>query len=173
MYQATGYLTFESEIDIDMDALQLHLLINHYPMILTIIGTILLLIGYWRNSDSAKRFSLWIFFIVALICVAVFGSGEVAGHNGGTLVSSTGVLLRQHQEAARLAFLLVGCTGISAAFGLIMMYRKSGLARWVMLAVLVLSLVSSVIVTRTTLMGRQIKSAATVDANNANTDPEK
>lgn len=140
-----------------MDASQFHTLINHFPMIVTIIGVIMLIIGYWKKSDKLKRISLWVFFVIALISVAVFGSGEVAGNTSGSLNEPSGDLIRVHQQAARLTFLLIGATGLTAVFALIMIYRRSPIARWLVLLVLALSLAGSVLVTRTTLKGRQIK----------------
>ncbi|MBK8467531.1 MAG: hypothetical protein IPL32_17080 [Chloracidobacterium sp.] len=155
-----------------MDALQFHQLINHYPMIVTIIGMLLLILGYWRRNDKIKRKSLWIFFVIALVSVAVFGSGEAAGRDSGILVGSTGDLVRQHQEAARVTFLFIEGMGLTAVFGLIMLYRKSESARWFILLALVLSVAGSVVVTRTTLMGRHIKSGGSA-VTNGNTSNSK
>ena len=143
-----------------MDAFKLHLLLNHYPMIGTIAGLIVLLLGLWRKSIKLKRISLWVFFAAALVSVAVIASGEIAGRGDGILAGSTGELVRQHQESARLTFVLIGSNGIAAVFGLIMLYRGSFLAAWFILAVLILSLTASVLVTRTTLQGRNIKYGA-------------
>lgn len=143
-----------------MDAFKLHLLLNHYPMIGTIVGLILLLLGYWRKSIKLKRVSLWIFFIAALVSVAVITSGEIAGRGDGILSGPTGELVRQHQEAARFTFIVIGSNGLAAIFGLIMMSRPSYLGAWFVNAVLILSLAASVLVTRTTLQGRNIKYGA-------------
>lgn len=148
-----------------MEASQFHTLINHYPMVLSMIGVILLVVGLWRKSDKLKRISLWMFFVIALISTAVFGSGEVAGKNSGLLAAPSGELIRNHQQAARLTFLLIGATGLTSVFGLILLHRKSPLARLVVPTVLVLSIAGSVIVTQTTLKGRKIKFGISAAAN--------
>ena len=155
-----------------MEASQFHLLINHYPMIVSFIGAILLLIGVWRKNDRVNRISLWLFFAEALLSVAVFWSGEVAGRNSGMLADPAGNLLRQHQEAARLTFLLIGSTGLTSVFGLIMLYRRSYLARLIVPLVLVLSIVGTAFVTYTTIKGRQIKFGNTSVINSTSTNSQ-
>jgi len=141
-----------------MDADKLHILLNHYPMIGTLIGVPLLMIGLWRKSDQVKRFSLWIFLVVALLTFAVYASGEITG-SGAMNVPVIGELVKQHKENAIIAFAVIEATGLAALIGLVLWHRRPQAARLVVLIVLVLSLVSAVIVTRTTLKGRQIKSA--------------
>ncbi len=139
-----------------MDAYKLHLLLNHYPMFGIIIGILLLLLGLWRKSDKVKRISLWIFLVSAVLTFPVYVSGEI---NGSRMTDGIfGDLIKQHKNSALIAFGLIEVMGIAALIGLILLYRRPQQAKWMVLMVLVLSLASSVIITRTTLMGRNIKS---------------
>jgi uncharacterized membrane protein len=138
-----------------MDAYKLHLLLNHYPMFGIIVGILLLLLGLWRKSDKVKRISLWIFLVSAVLTFPVYVSGEITG--SGMTEGIFGDLIKQHKNSALIAFGLIEATGIAALIGLILLYRRPQQAKWMVLMVLVLSLASSVIITRTTLMGRNIK----------------
>lgn len=138
-----------------MDADRLHLLLNYYPMIGSIIGTLLLIIGLWRKSDKAKRISLWIFLAVAMLAFPVYVSGEI---NGKEMLSGMfGDAIKQHQAAGQTAFMLIEVAGIGALIGLILSYRKPEYARWFVILVLLLSTVSVFFVTKATLAGRSIK----------------
>lgn len=148
-----------------MDAYQLHLTLNYYPMIGTVIGLILLVIGYLRRNDKLKRMSLWAFCVVALISMAVVASGEATGRDSMTLAGAAGDLVRNHQATARLTFVLMGANGITAAFGLLMLSRRSPKARWFVFGVLLIALATAVFVTKTTLEGRRIKSGSLPSTN--------
>ncbi|HMS44089.1 MAG TPA: hypothetical protein PKE69_27935 [Pyrinomonadaceae bacterium] len=138
-----------------MDAYKLHLLLNHYPMFGIIVGILLLLLGLWRKSEKVKRISLWIFLVSAVLTFPVYVSGEIAG--SGMTDGIFGDLIKQHKQSALIAFGLIEATGIAALIGLILLYRRSQQAKLMVLMVLVLSLASSVFITKTTLMGRNIK----------------
>jgi uncharacterized membrane protein len=156
-----------------MDALQVHTLLNHYPMIGSIIGMILLIIGLWRKNEKAKRVSLWIFCLVALLILPIYATGEIAGANNGMTIGTAADLIKQHRATALIAFALIEATGIAAFFGLILLSRSPSRARWTVILVLVLSIASTLIVTRTTLMGRQIKFGPAGNDNKAITSFER
>ncbi len=142
-----------------MEASQIHILINHYPMILTGVGVIVMAIGLWRKSEKAMRAAYWIFVAVMLIGTAAFASGEIAGHQNDMLTGASGEAVRTHQQASRTAFLAIGCAGLASVFGLVTSYRRSPIAKWFAVTALFISIAGSVLVTRTTLLGRQINYA--------------
>lgn len=98
--------------------------------------------------------------MVALLTFPVYVSGEITGSemSGGIF----GDLIKQHKDSALIAFGLIEATGIGALIGLILLYRRPPQAKWIIYFVLVLSLASSVIITKTTLMGRNIKKGPAV-----------
>ena len=141
-----------------MDAQQLHLMLNYYPAIGTFIGVVFLLIGFWRRSDRIKQTSLKIFFVVALLALPTFVSGEISGAAAARIHTGPHAeALNQHKETARTAFLLLEATGLAALIGLFLFRRGSNLARWCVLAVLVLSLAACGLIAYTTHLGRQVK----------------
>lgn len=150
-----------------MEASQFHTLINHYPMIFTGIGMIVMAIGLWRKNDRAMRVAYWIFVAVMLIGTAAFASGEIAGHQNDMLTGASGEAVRSHQQASRTAFLVIGCAGLASVFGLVTSYRRSPIAKWFAVTALLISIAGSVLVTRTTLLGRQIKYAGVSVAPNS------
>ena len=142
-----------------MEASQFHILINHYPMILTFVGMILIALGIWRKHDKSTRAAYWIFAAVMLIGTASFATGEIAGHQNRMLTGPAGDAVRAHQQASRLAFLSIGCAGLASVFGLVTSYRKSASTKWSAVIALIIAIAGSILVTRTTLLGRQIKFA--------------
>lgn len=142
-----------------MDAYKLHLILNYYPAIGFVIGTLMMVGGYWRRSDGLKRMALKLFLGLAVFTFPVSATGEIAGANGA-YSGMTAEGLVQHKNFARTAFLLIEATGIAAIVGLVMMRRGAGAARTGTLITLVLSVISCGVVLTTVYLGRQIKWAA-------------
>jgi uncharacterized membrane protein len=140
-----------------MDALHVHLLLNHFPVIGTIIGIALLLFGFFRKSDEIKRASLGVFFVIALLTVPVYLTGEPAEERVEKSPGVSEAIIEQHEAAALPALIAMEVTGLLAVFGLILFYKDSRLARWNVSAVLVLSLVTFGLMARAANLGGQIR----------------
>lgn len=56
----------------------LHLLLNHVPVIGTLLGLLLLLVAFGRKSEELKKVTLGLFVLIALVTVPVYLTGEPA-----------------------------------------------------------------------------------------------
>ena len=125
-----------------MNLAHVHLLLNHFPIIGTIIGLTLLVISFVGKNTDLRRASLIIFAIIALVSIPTFFSGVGAQ---GALKGEPGVsnaLIDRHEGAAILALLLTEVTGAFALVGLWQLQRSSTPSRWNLAVVLVLSLLT-------------------------------
>ena len=59
-----------------MNLAHVHLLLNHFPVIGTIIGLGLFLVSLFGKSDDLKRASLVIFLGIALLTIPTYLSGN-------------------------------------------------------------------------------------------------
>lgn len=141
-----------------MDAARVHLFLNYFPLIGTLLGIVMLVFGFWKRSDRVKRISLVVFFLTAVLAFAVYASGEVAGSGAGKLVGPVWTNIGTHKASALPAFAAIVSTGLFALIGLISMFRKSELARWNVLALLIFSLAALSLTARTTYLGARIHS---------------
>jgi hypothetical protein len=125
-----------------MNLTHLHLLLNHFPTVGTIVAIGLFLVSLIAKNDDLKRTSLGVFFVIALISLPTYVSGNAAqaAIKGKEGVSE--VLMARHQDAALLAFVFMQITGLVAWFGLWQYRRWLRLASWNLVAVLVLSAVT-------------------------------
>jgi hypothetical protein len=48
-----------------MNDAHLHLVFNHFPIIVPIVGMIILIVGFFSNSDVVKRTALGVFVLGA------------------------------------------------------------------------------------------------------------
>jgi len=113
-----------------MNFAHLHLLLNHFPIIGTMVGLGLFLISLVGKNEDLRRASLIIFPAMALLAIPTFFSGTGAQ---GAIRKTPGVseaLIERHQGAAMLALLFMEITGALSLVGLWKSQRTSRPARW-------------------------------------------
>src|SRR6202035_2488903 len=101
-----------------MDLTHIHLLLNHFPTIGTIIGGGLFLLALITNSDDLKRASLLVLLGIALISIPTYMSGNGAQQ---AIASQPGVsksLIETHEGVALEGIAFMEFTGAFAWLGL-------------------------------------------------------
>jgi uncharacterized membrane protein len=140
-----------------MDAAHIHLLLNHIPVLGTIFATPLFAYALIRRSDELKRLSLVILFLTALITIPVYLSGEPAEEILENLSGISKPIVEQHEDSAKLSLAFVMLTGVLALVGMVLMRGRKEFARWCVLAALLSSAISAVLMARTANLGGQIR----------------
>jgi hypothetical protein len=126
-----------------MDFPHLHLLLNHFPVIGTIVGVALFFVS--------RRSSLMVLVAMALLTIPAFMTG-VGAHE--KIVNDAGIsnaLIQRHEGAAELAVWFMEITG---ALAVIALWRP---ARWNTPAILVCSLLTVGFMARTGNTGGEIR----------------
>lgn len=126
----------------NVNFVHLHLLLNHFPTIGTIVGLGLLLLAIAKKSEDLTRASFAVFFAIALISLPTYMTGYPAEKALENLPGVSPAMILTHQSAALLALGLMAITGIVAWFGLWQARRPSHRARWYAPAVLLLAIVT-------------------------------
>ncbi len=85
-----------------MNAAHFHLLVNHFPVILPIVGSLVLLIGLLIKSEAVKRTGFLIFILGSISSIVAMTSGEGAEEVVENLVGVTENYIEAHEEAAEL-----------------------------------------------------------------------
>ena len=139
-----------------MDATKVHIFLNYIPLTGTVIGIVMLVIGVWKKSDRFTRTGLALFILTALLTLAVYSTGEIAGKGSDQMVGQLWSNIREHRASALPTFAVVELTGILGLIGLVKMLRGGALSIWYIVVVLVLSVASLGLAARTTHFGRRI-----------------
>src|SRR5260370_10178701 len=141
-----------------MNFTHLHLLLNHFPIIVTIVGLGLFLISLAGKNGDLSGAGLIIFSVMALLAIPVFFSGTGAQGAIKKLPGVSEALIERHQGAAMLAFLFMEITGALSLAGLWKLHGTSRQARWNwnMSAVLLFSIVTVGLMARVGNTGRDI-----------------
>jgi hypothetical protein len=129
-----------------------HLLLNHLPTIGFGIGFCLYLVAYFGKNEPLKKTSITLLFLIALIALPTYMSGNAAERALCPADPSTGEracppdvsenAIRAHEDGALFAFMLMELTGFFAWLALWQLRRKAQIASWNWNAILVLSLAS-------------------------------
>jgi hypothetical protein len=137
----------------------LHLLLNHFPIIGTIVGLALFLISTNGKNEDLRRASLIIFAAMALLAIPTFFSGNGAQGAIKKLPGVSEALIERHQGAAMLALLFMEITG---AFSLAALWKSQGTSRpakwnWSLSAVLLFSAITVGLMARVGTTGGDIR----------------
>ncbi|MFN4254831.1 MAG: T9SS type A sorting domain-containing protein [Saprospiraceae bacterium] len=95
-----------------MDSTHLHLILNDFPIIGTIVGTGIMAYGYFTQSEATKKAALWTWAVMALIAIPVFLTGEPAEESVEGLAGVSEAIIEQHEEAAELAIWVMEALGL-------------------------------------------------------------
>lgn len=124
-----------------MNDAQLHLALNHFPILGTLFGTVLLGIGVFGKNKSLLDTGLIILFLMALITIPVYLSGEGAEE----IVEELGVdhdTIHAHEEIAESAVWFMDGLGLLALVSFFFTRRAlNGPARILTIVTFVLGIV--------------------------------
>ena len=159
-----------------MDPVHLHLFLNHFPVICSILSVPLFLYAYWRKSDELKQLALLVLIFAAVVTIPVYLSGEPTEDAVEKLAGVSHDLIEQHEDAAYFAMISMMITGVISLIGFIlMMAKKTAAAKFLVLVALLLAVGSAGLMARTSNLGGQIRNSEirTGDAATQPTEKQK
>jgi uncharacterized membrane protein len=140
-----------------MNVTHIHLLLNHFPTIGFGIAFGLFLLSLVRKSAELKQASLVIFFVIAVIAIPTYITGNYAQ---GALGESEGISearVNEHESSALIAFAAMELTGFVAWLALWQSRIIKRIANWCIAPVLVLSVLTFVLMLNTANLGSEIR----------------
>jgi len=108
------------------DLAHLHLLINHFPTIGTILALGLLLLAFIRRNEHLKKVSFEIIFLIALATMPVYVSGSAAAEALKGQAGVSAQAIAAHNDAALGSFIMMEITGFFAWLALWRMDESGG-----------------------------------------------
>jgi uncharacterized membrane protein len=94
-----------------MNYAHLHLMLNHFPVIGTLIGLAIILFGLIRKNDSLIKTGLVTFILMALITIPTFLTGEPSEKLMEKVVGTSEALIERHEEAAKFSLIVMEVLG--------------------------------------------------------------
>lgn len=140
-----------------MSIAHLHLALNHFPVIGTLIIALLLAIAAYRRSSELGKVSLALAVLVGAVTVAVYFTGEPAEGLIEKLPGFSETILTRHEDAALYATIIVGGLG-ALALGTLAWHRGGrALSRRVTAAAFVLAVGAGGVMGYTAYLGGQVR----------------
>src|SRR5688500_1454223 len=139
-----------------MSITHLHLLLNHFPIIGTLIGIGLLAFALVRKSDQLAKASLGLLVALRIIAVVVFLTGEPAEEAVWHVPGGSGAITRRHEALGLHAAIAMGALG-AGALGARAAFRRRSLPRWATMASFGCSIVAGGRTSCPGLLGGQIR----------------
>jgi uncharacterized membrane protein len=140
-----------------MNGAHFHLLVNHFPIIVPIIGLLILLIGLYFKSEAVKRTAYLLFVLGSIFSILAMASGEEAEEVVEDMVEVSHTDIESHEEAAEtFAFVSYLLGGISL-FGLWSSFKQKSFANIFSIVTIVVALVALFFAQKTGTTGGEIR----------------
>ncbi|MBP4138807.1 DUF2231 domain-containing protein [Flavobacterium geliluteum] len=140
-----------------MNEAHYHLVLNHFPIILPIVGLMVIIGGFIVKSEIIKRTAYCIFIFGALAAFAAMATGEgaeeVVEHMDGISKS----IIHEHEEKAELLALLSYVLGIISVLALWSNWKRKSYSNYVAYAVIVCSFIVLFFAQQTGTTGGEIR----------------
>jgi uncharacterized membrane protein len=109
-----------------MNDAHLHLVLNHLPIIIPVIGLLIMIGGLVFSSEIVKRTAYLVFVLAAIVAVPAFATGEGAEEVVEKLAGIDENLIKTHEEIAeKFAILCYTLGGVSLLGFWANFYKKS------------------------------------------------
>ncbi len=155
-----------------MDTTHLHLILTHFPIVGTIIGTLILAYGIYLKNNQTIKISLLIFIFMAIISVPVFITGEGAEETVEHLPGVYENMIEEHEEFAEKAIWAMGILGIWSLIGFIAIYKKNKFIYKISLFTLLFAFITSGLFIKVGNLGGQIRHSEIRSGNSGNIQGE-
>ncbi|MGI9534444.1 MAG: hypothetical protein ACR2NW_05805 [Thermodesulfobacteriota bacterium] len=151
----------------NMNWAHIHLMINHVPLVGIGFTILLLIIGMLKNNKEIINIALIFVILVALWAIPAYLTGEPAEELVENLPGISHQLVEEHEEKAKVAFILIEITGILALATIILQRFSKKLFELITTLTLVALIISGVFITWTANLGGkinhpEIRSGATI-----------
>jgi uncharacterized membrane protein len=149
-----------------MNQTYFHLIFNHFPVIMPILGLLVMIFGLIYKSEPIKRWAYFVFIIGALATIPAYttgvGSEEIIENSNGISVYG----LNNHERMATNFAMMSYLFGLFAVFGFWASWKKNSFSNVLTLACVFWSLMLIYLGAQTSITGGDIRR---VDQNEVST----
>jgi uncharacterized membrane protein len=131
-------------------------MLNHFPVLGTLFGLVLLAWGIVRRNDSLQRAALLTFTVVALIAIPVYLTGEPAEEAVEHLAGTAESAIKPHEDAALISFIAMELLG-ALALGTLLLSRTRFNPALVVRSALAVAVVTGGLMAWTANLGGRIR----------------
>jgi len=134
-----------------------HLLLNHFPIILSLIGTGFIVASFIFKKQHLKFASLLLIMLAAAFTIPAFATGEPAEEQVEEIVGVTRDAIQEHEEIAETGRLLIFITGGLAFITILLLHFKKKAVQAFMIITLIGSAASAGVLSYVGYTGGEIR----------------
>ena len=134
-----------------------HLLLNHFPIILSVIGTGFIVASFIFKKQHLKFASLLLIILAAAFTIPAFATGEPAEEQVEGIAGITDVAIEEHEEIAEKGRMIIFITGGLALITLLLLHYKKKAVQAFMIITLIGSAASAGILSYVGYTGGEIR----------------
>ena len=139
-----------------MDWKQLHLALNHLPVIGLPLMVVLLFAGWCRKSQEVMRAALWFMAVLSVMAILVKFTGDFAAADYPQKTDEVKALVTRHEQTGDQVTTAVFVLALVSALAIWLARGKRELKTWAVMLVLALGVVTSALYARCAHAGGQI-----------------
>ena len=140
-----------------MSGAHLHIILNHFPVVLSYFGLLCLALSLLLRSTDLRRVALGTFVLIALLTVPVYLTGGRAEHTVEELPGVSHEVIERHERLAKVALTSTIVLGLVAAIGLLGERRRGSMPKGFPVAVFLVGLAAAGILAFTANLGGKIR----------------
>ena len=140
-----------------MNEAHLHLLVNHFPIVGTILGLGVLMAGMITKKDSIKNTAYVLFVVGALFAFASMATGEVAEELVKDMPSVGKQIIHKHEEMAENFAVVMYVLGFCSLLGIYFDYKNHVKSKLVAAIILIIAIVAVVFASFVGTSGGEIR----------------
>lgn len=139
-----------------MDWIQLHLALNHLPVVGVPVLVVFLIAGWGRRSPEVIRLTLWSFTLLSAAAIAIKFTGDFAAEQASARLALVKDYVARHEEAGDQVTAAVFFLGLASALAVFVSRRGRPQPAWILALVVMLGLLTASLYARTAHSGGQI-----------------
>ena len=150
-----------------MDAVHIHLFLNHVPIVGSFVGVLLLAYATIRKSDEVMRVAFAALVVTALVAIPVYLTGEPTEDAVERLPGVSEAFIEEHEGAGKFALIAAIATGVFSLVSIFFARRMEKAGKLFAWGTIVLSLVTAGAMARAGNLGGLIRHTEIRAAGNA------
>ena len=140
-----------------MNDAHLHMVVNHFPIIGTILGLGILITSMILKNNSVKSTAYFLFIVAAVFAAFSMGTGEGAEELVEDMPSVGKQIIHEHEEMAEKLALVLYALGVVSLVGLFFNYKNHSKANLVSYVVAIVAVVGVFFAQQTGTTGGEIR----------------
>ena len=126
-----------------MNDAHLHMVVNHFPIIGTILGLGILIVGIILKNNSVKNTAYALFIVAALFALASIATGDGAEELVEDMPNIGKRIIHEHEEIAEKLAIVLYLLGTISILGIVLNLKNHSKAKFISFVAVIVAIVGA------------------------------